>query len=284
MFIMVAHCPPPSKTKCFSSLTTDQATLWHRRYRHLSWNRLKVLQQKKMVEGLPQFKAIQQVCEGCLVGRQHRDLFPKESIWRASKVLQVVHADICGSINPTLNNNKRYLIIFINDYSRKTWVYFLIKKSKAFTTFKTYKAIVEKETRAFIRSLRTDRGGEFTSQKFTNFCNENGIHKQLTAAYTPQKHGVTERKNGTIMNMVRSMLIKKKIPKTFWPEVVNWTVNVLNRSPTIAVKSKTPKEAWQGLKPSVEHFRVFSCNSHVHIPDNKRVKLEAKSLKCIFLG
>lgn len=160
----------------------------------------------------------------------------------------------------------------------------MIKKSEAFATFKTYKARVEKETRAFIRSLRTDRRGEFTSQEFTTFCNENGIHKQLTAVYTPQKHGVAERKNGTIMNMVRSMLIEKKIPKTFWPEVVNWTINVLNRSPTIAVKSKTPKEAWQGLKPSVEHFRVFSCNSHVHIPDNKRVKLEAKSLKCIFLG
>ncbi|KAJ8632816.1 hypothetical protein MRB53_026152 [Persea americana] len=70
----------------------------------------------------------------------------------------------------------------------------------------------------------------------------------------------------------------------FKPEAVNWTVHVLNRSPTLAVKSKTPKEAWNGLKPSVEHFRVFGCISHVHIPDNKRVKLDAKSLKCVLLG
>ena len=59
---------------------------------------------------------------------------------------------------------------------------------------------------------------------------------------------------------------------------------MLNRSPTLAVKSKTPEEAWNGLKPLVEHFRVFGCISHVHVPDNKRVKLDAKSLKCVLLG
>ena len=80
------------------------------------------------------------------------------------------------------------------------------------------------------------------------------------------------------------MLSEKHIPKTFWPEAVNWTVHVLNRSHTLAVKSKTPEEAWNERRPSVEHFRVFGCISHVHVPDNKRVKLDAKSLKCIFLG
>ena len=144
MCVVLTRCPPSRGTKCFSSLTTDQATLWHRRYGHLSWNGLIVLQQKKMVEGLPQFKVIQRVCEGCLVGRQHRDPFPKKSVWRASKRLQLVHADICGPINPTSNSNKRYLITFIDDFRRKTWVYFLAEKSEAFATFKTYKAKVEK--------------------------------------------------------------------------------------------------------------------------------------------
>lgn len=283
MFAVLARCSPKEQ-KCFSSLTIDQAQLWHCRYGHLSWNGLKVLQQKQMVEGLPQFIASQRVCEDCLVGRQHRDPFPKESLWRASKVLQLVHADICGPINPTSNSNKRYLITFIDDFSRKTWVYFLVEKSEAFGTFKFFKSRVEKETGAFIRSLRTDRGGEFTSHEFTNFCHENGIHRQLTTAYSPQQNGVAERKNRTIMNMVRSMLSAKQIPKTFWPEAVNWTVHVLNRCPTLAVKNKTPAEAWNGHKPSVDHFRIFGCIAHVHVPDTKRVKLDAKSCKCILLG
>ncbi|CAL9029558.1 unnamed protein product [Prunus brigantina] len=185
MFAVLARCSPKEQ-KCFSSLTIDQAQLWHCRYGHLSWNGLKLLQQKQMVEGLPQFIASQRVCEDCLVGRQHRDPFPKESLWRASKVLQLVHADICGPINPTSNSNK-------------------------------------------------------------------------------------------------SMLSAKQIPKTFGLEAVNWTVHVLNRCPTLAVKNKTPAEAWNGHKPSVDHFRIFGCIAHVHVPDTKRVKLDAKSCKCILL-
>ena len=84
--------------------------------------------------------------------------------------------------------------------------------------------------------------------------------------------------------MVRSLLSEKKIPKNFWPEAVNWTVHVLNRSPTLAVKDMTPEEAWSGIKPSVEHFRVFGCVSHVHVPDAKRKKLEDKSFSCVLLG
>ncbi|KAM2245499.1 hypothetical protein ACFXTI_006427 [Malus domestica] len=86
------------------------------------------------------------------------------------------------------------------------------------------------------------------------------------------------------MNMVRNMLSEKKIPKTFWPEATNWTIHILNRSPTLAVKNKTPKEAWNERKPFVEHFRVFGCISYVHILDSKRIKIDDKSLKCIFLG
>ena len=91
-------------------------------------------------------------------------------------------------------------------------------------------------------------------------------------------------KNQTIMNMVRSILSGKHIPKTFWPEAINWTVHILNRSPIFAVRSKTPEEAWNVIKPSVSHFRVFGCISHVHVPDNRRVKLDNKSHKCIFFG
>ena len=68
--------------------------------------------------------------------------------------------------------------------------------------------------------MRTDRGGKFNSNEFNEFCKLSGIKRQLTAAYTPQQNGVAERKNRTVMNMVRSMLSDKKIPKTFWPEAV----------------------------------------------------------------
>ena len=83
--------------------------------------------------------------------------------------------------------------------------------------------------------------------------------------------------------MVRKMLLGRKIPKTFWPKAVNWTVYVLNRSPTLVVKDMTLKEACSGFKPSVDHFRVFGCISHVHILDSKRIKLNDNSVRCVLL-
>lgn len=106
----------------------------------------------------------------------------------------------------------------------------------------------------------------------------------MTATYTPQQNGVAEPKNRTVMNMVRCMLAERKMPKNFWPEAVNWTIHVLNRSPTLAVKNQTPEEAWSGGRPSVEHFRIFGCVAYAHVPDVRRKKLYAKSLPCVLLG
>ena len=86
------------------------------------------------------------------------------------------------------------------------------------------------------------------------------------------------------MNMVRCMLFDIRIPKNFWPEAVNWTTYVLNQSPTLVVKNQTPEEAWSGSKPSVEHFRVFKCMAHVHVPNVRRTKLDAKSFTYVLLG
>lgn len=80
-----------------------------------------------------------------------------------------------------------------------------------------------------LKCLRTNKGGEYTSTNFVHFCEENGIRRQLTNAYTPQQNGIAERKNRTVMNMVRALLSAKGIPKSFWPEEVNWTFHVLNR-------------------------------------------------------
>lgn len=112
-------------------------------------------------------------------------------------------------------SNKRYTLCFIDDYSRKSWIYFLVEKSEALSYFKCFMKLVGNETGLPIKCLRIDRGGEFTSSEFNNCCKENGIQRQLTTVYTPQQNGVVERKNRTVLNMVRAMLSEKKIPKTF---------------------------------------------------------------------
>lgn len=177
---------------CFNIVTEDVTQLWHCRFGHLSFKGLQTLQQKGMVEGLPLLKPPSKLCKDCLVGKQHRDSFPMRSSWIASQILQLVHANICGPIKPASNSKKRYLLTFIDDFSHKTWVYFLAEKSEAFTVFKSFKLHVDKATNMSLKGLRTDHGGEFTSQEFKNFCNVHGVQRQLIATYSPQQNGVAE--------------------------------------------------------------------------------------------
>ena len=118
-----------SVQSCLVAKVKDSSWLWHFRYGHLSFGGLKTLQQKNMVTGLPQISIPSQVCEECVVGKQHHSQFPQGNSWRAKDALELIHSHICGSITPCSNGGKRYLITFIDDYTRKTWIYFLQEKS-----------------------------------------------------------------------------------------------------------------------------------------------------------
>ena len=269
---------------CNLTASQELAQLWHRRYGHLSHKGLQTLVHNNMVHGLPQLQASNATCTDCISGKHHRDAIPKEATWRAAQPLELVHADICGPISPTSNSGKRYVLCFIDDFTRKAWAYLLTEKREAFMCFKQFQKLVEKEKGLAVKCLRTDRGGEFTSHEFNEYCSNIGMRRQLTAAYTPQQNGVAERKNRTVMNMVRCMLSNKRVPKVFWAEAVNWTFHVLNRCPTAAIEGITPQEAWSGMKPSVEHFRIFGCLAHAHIPCARRGKLDSRSTPCVLLG
>ncbi|GKA02679.1 retrovirus-related pol polyprotein from transposon TNT 1-94 [Tanacetum coccineum] len=95
-----------------------------------------------------------------------------------------------------------FILEYLLQLHIQTWVYFLNEKSQAFEAFKKFKAMVEKEKGLKIKSMRSDRGGEFLSKEFNKFCEDNGIRRFLMALYSPQQNGVVERKNRTILNMV----------------------------------------------------------------------------------
>lgn len=134
---------------------------------------------------------------------------------KAKQQLQLVHSDICGSMETESHGGNRYFLTSIDDYSRKTWVYFLKQKSEAFGVFKEFKVYVEKQSGLSLRCFRTDRGGEYTSNAFVDFCKNHGIKHQLTTSYSSQQNGISERKNRTIVEMALSMLKGKNLPKVF---------------------------------------------------------------------
>ncbi len=122
------------------------------------------------------------------------------------------------------------------------------------------------------------------SKKFDAFLAECGIQQQTSAPYSPQQNGVAKRANRTIMECARSMILAQGLELEFWGETVNTAVYIKNQCPTKALDSKTPQEAWSGRKPDMSHLRLFGCKAFVHVPDEKRIKLESKSMPCVLLG
>ncbi|GMJ05590.1 hypothetical protein HRI_004228200 [Hibiscus trionum] len=271
------------EVKCMKTSIKDDSWLWHLRYGHLGFSGLKLLSKAKMVNGLPEIKPPNQLCEACIKGKQHRQSFEVGKSWRARRPLEIVHTDIAGPFDiPSLGGN-RYYLTFIDDYSRKCWVYVLKQKSEALDKFKEFKAMAEKQSGQYLKILRSDRGCEYTVKLFEDFCKEHGIIHQLTVRYTPQQNGVAERKNRTILDMARSMIKGKHLPRNFWAEVVRCAVYLLNRCPTKSVRNMTPDEAWSGKKPGIGNLKIFGCIAYAHVPEQIRKKLDDRGEKCIFI-
>ena len=159
----------------------------------------------------------------------------------------------------------------------------LKEKSEALEQFKRFKLMAEAEKGVKIKCIRSDQGGEFTSEDFKELCDKSGIKKQLTAPYTPQQNGVVERKTRTIMGLERSMLKEKELPLELWGEAGSTCVYVLNKSSTKGVKGKTPYEKWNKRKPSVSHLRIFGSVAFVKAT-GRLSKLEDRSKCMLFMG
>lgn len=120
------------------------------------------MSKKDMVLRLPSIEFKKKFCEDCVLEKHTRTRFPNSVGYMEKEHLSLIHIDLCGPISPSSFSGKKYFISFIDDFSRKAWVYFLQEKSKAFDALKNVKLMVEKETGKQIKAVRSDRGGEFT--------------------------------------------------------------------------------------------------------------------------
>lgn len=269
---------------CLMANTGDAAWIWHARYGHLNFDALHKLARKNMVVGLPQIDHIEQICDGCLIGKQRRKPFPGTATFRAEQPLALLHADLCGPVTPPTPAGNRYFLLVVDDYSRYMWIVLLKSKDQALAAIHKVKKKAEKEVNCELKSLRTDRGGEFNSMHFNEYCDEHGIKHFLTAPYSPQQNGVVERRNQTVVSMARSLLKSMSVPGIFWGEAVLRAVYILNRAPTKSVKDRTPYEAWFNKKPKIHHLRTFGCVAYVKITKPNQSKLDDRSQRAVLIG
>ncbi|KAL5858125.1 hypothetical protein ACOSQ3_005583 [Xanthoceras sorbifolium] len=262
-----------------SSLSDSDVTrLWHMRLGHMSERGLSELSRRGLLCGQSTSKL--DFCEHCIFGKQKRVSF-STAIHRTKGTLDYIHSDLWGPARVPSKGGARYMLILIDDYSRKVWVYFLKHKNDVFATFKQWKALVEKQTGRKIKRLRTDNGLEFCQGDFNEFCKNEGIVRHLTVRGTPQQNGVAERMNRTLLEKVRCMLSNSGLSKDFWAEAASTACHLVNRSPSTAIDIKTPEELWSGKPAEYSDLKVFGCPAYAHVNDGK---LEPRSKRCIFIG
>ena len=184
--------------------------------------------------------------ESCILGKQKRVTFVKTGKTPKAQKLELVHSDVFGPTPVSSLGGKNYYVTFIDDSTRKVWVYFLKNKSDVFDTFKIWKSAVENETDLKVKCLKSDNGGEYISKEFVDYCAKQGIKMIKTVPGTPQQNGVAERMNRTLNERARSMRLNAGLPKTFWADAVNTAAYLINRSPCVPLDFKLPEEMWQG--------------------------------------
>ncbi|KAG9451218.1 hypothetical protein H6P81_011183 [Aristolochia fimbriata] len=262
------------------------STLWHRRLGHISIDRIKRLVKDKILQTLD-FTDFN-TCIDCIKGKQTNKF--KKGATRSSTILEIIHSDICCPDMDT--QGQKYFITFIDDYSRYMYLYMLHTKNEALDAFKVFKAKVEKQCGKQMKIVRTDRGGEYYGRytesrqaqgPFARFLQHNGIVFQYTMLGSPDQNGVAERRNRTLLDMVRSMLSTSKLPKALWVDALKTVVYILNRVPTKAIP-KTPFELFKGWKPSLQHIRVWGCPSEVRVYNPQEKKMDPRTISGYFIG
>lgn len=268
-----------------SSSVTVNSEVWHRRLGHINMNDMNKMKNGAVTGVAYSDKSdiSKTTCAVCCEGKQSRLPFGNAGT-RSSEPLNTIHADVCGPMECTSIGGSRYFLIFVDDFTRMAFIYFLKAKSECFKYFKEFKSLVENQQGKKIKIVRTDNGLEFCSNEFENFLKEAGIVHQKTNVYTPEQNGMSERFNRTIVEKARCMLFDAGLDKKYWAEAANTAVYLRNRSVASGLNNKTPYELWTNKKPDLSHVRIFGSKAMVHIPKEKRLKWDTKSQKHILVG
>ena len=195
---------------------------WHLRLGHMPPKVISTMAKNSSISGLkisPGGRDVKEFCVDCAMGKQHRAPLTTTQNKRPTDRLERVHTDLSGPWSTaTCGKQCKYLLSFIDDYSRYAWIYLLKRKSDVFETFQKWKALVENQSDKHIKFLRSDNGGEFCSAAMEDYLSKCGIHHEHTHPYTPQENGVAERFNETIQQKITCLLKTARFPDSLWGE------------------------------------------------------------------
>jgi transposase InsO family protein len=225
-----------------------------------------------------------QFCHDCALNKSTRATPPKTGRKRASRILEIVHSDVCGPFPVRAIGGYRYFVTFIDDFTSHTTTYLLKKKSEVFEKLKEFILVMEVTHGTRTAIIRTDSGGEYTSLEVDRYCKERGITHQRTVPHTPHQNGVAERMNRTLLELARTMLSSGKMALHFWGYAVLHATNIRNHSPSSAINGMIPIGALTGANPDYSSFRAFGSPAYGNIVTEKRSKLGKAAVYGRYLG
>ena len=217
-------------------------------------------------------------CDTCIQGKifQQRSRKPDK---RAENVLDLVHCDLAGPIEPMTKEGYRYVLLFVDDYSGMQMAYFLKHKHHALEATEKYLADISVFGR--VKCIRSDNGGEFVNKEFEALLIRNKIKHERSAPYSPHQNGTVERGWRSIFDMARCLLVQSKLPKSMWVYAVLASVHIRNRCYNHRT-DKTPYESCTGQKPDLSKLHVFGTVCYGYVQQTK--KLDAHAKQGIFVG
>lgn len=277
-------CDSKEQANAVTSDNSASLKLWHHRLGHLNKEDLLKISRKGLAVGIKvnEEKKLE-TCDVCLQGKMSVLPFPKKSE-RCTTKLELIHTDVWGPSRIESLGRARYFVTFIDDSTRWCEVRFIRNKSDVLQAFKEYKARVETQTGCKIKCLMSDNGKEYCNKEFDEFLKKNGICRRLTIPHTPQQNGVAERKNRTLIEMARCLLIHSGLSHGFWAEAVATSNYLRNRCPTSSLGSHSPFEAWNEEVPDLSNLKVFGAKTFVLEKGLGKSKFDPRSQEGILVG
>ncbi|GJT69940.1 putative ribonuclease H-like domain-containing protein [Tanacetum coccineum] len=192
-------------------------------------------------------------------GKQHKASYKTKLVNSISKPLHMLPMDLFGPTNVKSLMKKSYCLVVTDDFSRFSWVFFLATKDETSGILKTFITKIENQLDYKVKVIRSDNRTEFKNSVMNQLCEIKGIKREFCVARTPQQNGVAERKNRTLIEATRTMLVYSKLPTTFWAEIVNTACYVLNKVLVIKPHTKTPYELIHGRTSLIDFMKPFGC-------------------------
>ncbi|GJX12635.1 retrovirus-related pol polyprotein from transposon TNT 1-94 [Tanacetum coccineum] len=268
-----------------SKASKSKSWLWHRRLNHLNFDTINDLARKDLVRGLPRLKFEKDhLCSACQLGKSKKFSHRPKSENTNMEVLHTLHMDLCGPMRVQSIKGKKYILVIVDDYSRFTWVKFLRSKDETPEFVTNFLKQIQVGLNKTVRFIRTDNGTEFVNQVMSEYYEGVGIFHQKSVPRTPQQNGVVERRNRTLVEAARTMMIFSKAPMFLWAEAVATACYTQNRSLIHTRHNKTPYELVHDKKPDLTFFRVFGALCYPTNDSENLGKFQAKADIGIFVG